>query len=80
MIYSTGEIIETPLVKQVKWTQINRYTGAIHTISIKQECINHKNNNLAERKGDAIFLSAVFKSIFYFHRKEICSLFSQSVL
>jgi len=65
MIYSTGEIIETPLVKQVKWTQINRYTGAIHTISIKQECINHKNNNLAERKGDAIFFYQLYLNPYF---------------
>ena len=51
----TGVSIETALVKEVKLTQINRYIDAIHTISIKKECITHKNNNLVEWKGDAIF-------------------------
>jgi hypothetical protein len=46
----------------------------------RKEGITHRNNNLAGRKGDAFYLSALFKSIFYFHRRKIGSLFSQSVL
>jgi len=40
MIYSTGVSIETALVKEVKWTQINRYIDAIHTISIRKKNVS----------------------------------------
>jgi hypothetical protein len=76
MIYSTGVSIETALVKEVKWTQINRYIDAIHTISIrKKECITHKNNNLVERKGMPFLYQLYLNPYFIFTERKFAVYF-----